>query len=112
MLISELGSIESCKINSGDGENFAPNIVNVSFMGLRSETLLHALEAEGVYVSTGSACSSNHPELSHVLLAMGHDKKRIDAAIRLSKSLCTSEHEVKKAITLTILVKVTFKDLP
>ncbi len=98
MIISELSSIDSCRINSGDGEDFAPNIVNASFMGIRSETLLHALEAEGVYVSTGSACSSNHPELSHVLLAMGHDKKRIDSAIRLSMSLFTSEDEVVKAI--------------
>lgn len=98
MLISELATIDRVEFNSGIGECFAPNIVNASFVGLRSETLLHALEAEGVYVSTGSACSSNHPELSHVLLAMGHDKKRIDSAIRLSMSLCTSEQEVKKAI--------------
>lgn len=97
-IISELETIKCCRVNSGDGENFAPNIINASFLGIRSETLLHALEAEGVYVSTGSACSSNHPELSHVLLAMGHDKKRIDSAIRISMSGETSEEEIKKAV--------------
>lgn len=99
MIISELEGIKCCHINSGEGENFSPNIVNASFLGIRSETLLHALEAEGVYVSTGSACSSNHPELSHVLLAMGHDKKRIDSAIRISMSTETNEEEVKKAVS-------------
>ena len=98
MIISELQKIDCCRINSGDNVNSVPSIINASFMGIRSETLLHALEAEGVYVSTGSACSSNHPELSHVLSAMGYDKKRIDAAIRLSMSLYTCEDEVKKAV--------------
>ena len=98
MIIKELETIKCCFINSGEGDEFAPNIINASFMGIRSETLLHALEADGVYVSTGSACSSNHPELSHVLLAMGCDKKRIDAAIRLSLSLDTTEEEAKYAV--------------
>ena len=98
MIINELSKIKCCKINGGKGEGFAPNIINASFEGIRSETLLHALESEGVYVSTGSACSSNHPQLSHVLLAMGLDKKRIDSAIRISLSLDTGEEEAKFAI--------------
>ena len=98
IIITELEKIEGCSINSGMGDEFAQNIINASFRGIRSETLLHALEAEGVYVSTGSACSSNHPGLSHVLKAMGYDKKRIDSAIRLSLSLYTSEEEVIYAL--------------
>lgn len=98
MIIDNLEKINGCVVNGGKGDEFAPNIVNVSFEGIRSETLLHALEAENVYVSTGSACSSNHPQLSHVLLAMGLDKKRIDSAIRLSLSLETDEEEVKYAL--------------
>ena len=98
MIISELSKIDCCKINCDDNENYAPNIINASFVGLRSETILHGLEAEGVYVSTGSACSSNKPQLSHVLLAMGYDKKRIDSAIRLSLSLETTEEEVIYAL--------------
>ena len=98
MIISELSNIDCCKINCDVNESFAPNIINASFTGLRSETILHGLEAEGVYVSTGSACSSNKPQLSHVLLAMGYDKKRIDSAIRLSLSLETTEEEVIYAL--------------
>ncbi len=98
LIISELSKIDCCRINCGDGEEFAPNIINASFLGIRSETFLHGLEAEDVYVSTGSACSSNKPQLSHVLLAMGYDKKRIDSAIRLSLSLDTSEDEVMYAL--------------
>jgi len=98
IIINELKKIKGCILNSGEDENFAPNIINASFSGIRSETLLHALEADGVYVSTGSACSSNHPELSHVLTAMGCDKKRIDSAIRLSLSLDTNQNEAEYAV--------------
>ena len=108
MIISELSKIDCCKINCDDNENYAPNIINASFVGLRSETILHGLEAEGVYVSTGSACSSNKPQLSHVLLAMGYDKKRIDSAIRLSLSLETTEEEVIYALEK---IKETVKKL-
>lgn len=97
-ICSELSKIDCCVLNCCQNDKFAPNIINASFMGIRSETFLHGLEAEGVYVSTGSACSSNHPELSHVLLAMGFDKKRIDAAIRLSLSFETTEAEVDFAL--------------
>ena len=98
MITEELKGIKNCSLNCGCGDEFAPNIINASFEGIRSETLLHALEADGVYVSTGSACSSNHPELSHVLMAMGCDKKRIDSAIRLSLSLDTTEEDAKYAV--------------
>ena len=48
-------------------ETSAPHIISVGFAGIRSEVLLHALEDKGIYVSSGSACASNHPQISGVL---------------------------------------------
>lgn len=63
---------------------FSPYIINVSFEGVKGEVLLHALEMKGIYVSTGSACSSKKKKYSHVLAAMGLGEKRLDSAIRIS----------------------------
>ena len=62
------------------------SVLNVSFMGTRGEVLLHTLEQDEIYVSTGSACSSNHSSKngSHVLNAMGKTPKEIEGAIRFS----------------------------
>ena len=64
------------------------SVLNVSFPGTRGEVILHRLEQEGIYVSTGSACSSNHKTSkgSHVLNAMGLKPKEIEGAIRFSFS--------------------------
>ena len=72
-------------ILNGTGEN-SGYILNVSFSGIKAEILLHSLEARGIFVSTGSACSSNKPQPSHVLTAMGASRKDIDGAIRFSFS--------------------------
>ena len=53
-------------------------------IGLRSEIILHSLEQKGIYVSSGSACSSNKPSPSHVLVAMGYKPERVDSSIRIS----------------------------
>lgn len=74
--------IEGTVINSS--ENTSKYILNLSVLGFKSETLLHLLEQNGIYVSSGSACSSNKPQLSHVLLAMGLDKDTVESSIRLS----------------------------
>ncbi len=76
----------------------APHILNVSFLGLRAEVLLHALEAHGIYVSTGSACSSNRPERSRTLLAMGLTREEVDSAIRFSFGQFNSEKEIEYMI--------------
>jgi len=73
-------------------ENNSGYVLNVSFLGIKSEILLHSLEAKGIYVSTGSACSSNKPMPSHVLSAMGRSKKEIEGAIRFSFS--TEEFDI------------------
>jgi cysteine desulfurase len=64
----------------------SPYILNISFLGTRGEVLLHQLEQDGIYVSTGAACSSNKKGKSHVLLAMGRTEKEIDGALRFSFS--------------------------
>ncbi|MCD8180496.1 MAG: cysteine desulfurase [Firmicutes bacterium] len=83
-------------INGSDAHN-SGSVLNVSFLGIKAEILLHALEAKGVYVSTGSACSSHRPQPSHVLTAMGLDKKAIEGAIRISFDYTTTEEEVMRA---------------
>lgn len=79
-----LKAIPNTKVN-GTGEN-SGYILNVSFSGIKAEVLLHSLEARGIFVSTGSACSSNKPQPSHVLTAMGVSRENIDGAIRFSFS--------------------------
>lgn len=76
--------INDVRINSP--EDGLPSVLNVSFMGTRSEVLLHTLEQDNIFVSTGSACSSNKKGQSHVLAAMGLTGKEIEGAIRFSFS--------------------------
>ena len=68
------------------GEGTAAHIVSVSFAGVRSEVLLHALEDKGIYVSAGSACSAHKPQPSATLKAIGVDKSLLDSTIRFSFS--------------------------
>ena len=69
-------------------EDGAASVLNVSFLGTRGEVLLHTLEQDRIFVSTGSACSSNKKGKgqSHVLTAMGLKPKEIEGAIRFSFS--------------------------
>ncbi|QLY81103.1 cysteine desulfurase family protein [Clostridium intestinale] len=92
--IEKLKGIENIKINSPLKENISPYILNVSFTGIRGEVLLHALEENGIFVSTGSACSSRGGKESHVLKALGLDYKDIDGAIRFSFSRFNTLEEV------------------
>jgi cysteine desulfurase len=96
-LVSELDGIT---IN-GVGDNIyesAPHILSVSFDGIRSEVLLHALEEKRVYVSSGSACSSNHPNLSGTLKAIGIKENLLDSTLRFSFSVFTTMDEIKYAV--------------
>ena len=92
--IKGVSEIENVKNNSGE----APQIISISFPGVRSEVLLHALEEKGVYVSSGSACSSNHPAISGTLKAIGLDKNHWESTLRFSLSIFTTEEEVDFAI--------------
>jgi cysteine desulfurase len=74
--------IPDVRFNSADSSSLS--ILNVSFLGVRGEVLLHTLEQSELYVSTGSACSSNKKGQSHVLKAMGLTDREIEGAIRFS----------------------------
>ena len=76
-----LEEIEDITINSP--ENNVSSVLNVSFLGCRGEVLLHMLEQDDIYVSTGSACSS-HKKGSHVLTAQGLTNEQIEGAVRFS----------------------------
>lgn len=75
-------------------EDGAPHIVSASFMGVRSEVLLHALEDKGIYVSAGSACASNKHTVSATLSAMGIDQQLLDCTLRFSFSIFTTREEL------------------
>lgn len=75
-------------------ETSAPHIISVGFAGIRSEVLLHALEEQGICVSSGSACSSNHPAISGVLKGIGAKKEYLDATLRFSMSEFTTKEEI------------------
>ncbi len=96
--MERLGEVEGCVINSRPGRESAPQIVNVSFEGIRSEVLLHALEERGIYVSSGSACSSNHPGLSGTLKGIGVRPELLDATLRFSFGLFNKKEEIDYAI--------------
>ena len=100
-LIDGLTAMEGVSINGINGLSLtetAPHIVSVSFDGIKSEVMLHALAQEGVYVSSGSACSSNHPDLSGTLKAIGVEDRLLDSTLRFSFSVLSTEEEVDHAL--------------
>ncbi len=96
--IDHVEELEDVKVNSGKGEESAPHIVSVSFLGVRSEVLLHALEQQHIYVSAGSACSSNKPSVSATLKAIGLKKEEIESTLRFSFSDSTTIEELQYTI--------------
>jgi len=97
-MITRMGEIEGTHVNSQMGRESAPQIVSVSFEGVRSEVLLHALEDKGIYVSSGSACSSNHPALSGTLKGIGVKKELLDSTLRFSFGVFNTIEEVDYCI--------------
>jgi cysteine desulfurase len=88
-----LAGVTGTAVN-GDRAARVPNTTNISFDGLEAESLLIALDLEGVAVSTGSACSSGSLEPSHVLRAMGLPSARARNSLRFSLGPATTEQEV------------------
>lgn len=86
--------IENTTVHGLYDETSAPHIISVGFAGIRSEVLLHALEDKGIYVSSGSACSSNHPQVSGVLKGIGASQEFLDATLRFSMSEFTTKEEI------------------
>ncbi len=85
--------------NGRRGHEGTPHVISISFENVRSEVLLHALEDKGIYVSSGSACSSNKPALSGTLKAIVVKNNLLDSTIRFS--LCTenTKEELDEVIT-------------
>ena len=96
-LIDRLEAMTGVTVNSERGAASAPHVVSASFEGIRAEVLLHALEEKGVYVSSGSACSSNHPAISGTLQAIGIRKDLLDSTIRFSFGIYNEPEEADYA---------------
>lgn len=82
----QLNGFEEQGMELTDFGTRCPSVINFSFLGTRGEVLLHTLEQDGIFVSTGSACASHHTGDSHVLQAMSMNHKEIESAIRFSFS--------------------------
>ena len=95
-LADGISTMENVRINGLCGRDSAPHVLSVSFAGVRSEVLLHALEEREIYVSAGSACASNHPDTSGsaTLRAIGLPKELLNSTIRFSLSVFTTEEEI------------------
>ena len=94
-----LREVPGTQVN-GSREHRVPNTTNVSFDRVEAETLLIALDLEGIAVSTGSACSSGTLEPSHVLRAMGLPAPRTQSSLRFSLGLFSTEAEVDRVIAV------------
>lgn len=112
--INEVTKIEGTTVNGLTGRESAPHVISVSFEDIpRSEVLLHALEEKGIYVSSGSACASNHPALSGTLQAIGVRKDLLSSTLRFSLSVFTTKEELDYTISaLKILLPVLRKYKP
>lgn len=91
-----LRKIPDIRINNPEGMEGAPHIVSLSVAGVRSEVLLHALEDKGIYVSAGSACSSNKPHTagSATMKAIKLPEEFLDSTLRFSMSVYTTWEEL------------------
>ena len=96
--VKELNDYAKEKLLSLDGvylnspKNALPYVLNISVSGIRSETMLHHLEASDIFVSSGSACAKG--KKSHVLTALGLSPKRADSAIRISFSKLNTKEDI------------------
>lgn len=108
-----LSELPDVKINGDRSlEGSAPHIVSASFVGLKGEVLLHALEEKNVYVGTKSACSSKRHAPSRVLTACGLNEREAEGTLRISMGQFTTEDDVDQAIAaLTEVVGRLRKDL-
>lgn len=94
-LIDKVKTIPDVVINGCPGREGAPHVASVSFRGIRSEVLLHALEEQEIYVSAGSACSAHKPQPSATLKAVGVEKELLGSTIRFSLSGFTTKDEIE-----------------
>ncbi len=93
-LIDRMEELDGTVVNSKKGRERAPQIVSVSFEGVRSEVLLHALEEKGIYVSSGSACSAHHPGISGTLKGIGVHQRLLESTVRFSFGMFNTKDEI------------------
>ena len=95
-LIDEITKLndEGIKLNSEKGGKFAPHVLSISISGVRAEVLLHAMEERGIYIASGSACSSNHPGLSGTLKGIGLKEEFLSSTVRVSFSKYNNKEEL------------------
>ena len=93
-MVKGLQAMDGVTVHGLTGRDSAPQIVAAGFEGVREEVLLHALEDKGIYASSGSACASNHPQISGVLKGIGARQEFLDATLRFSMSEFTTMEEI------------------
>ncbi|MEH7331503.1 cysteine desulfurase family protein [Neobacillus drentensis] len=99
LLRKSLTKIEDIQIHT-PVQHAAPHILNFSLKGIKSEVFIHALEQNGIFVSTTSACSSKKKSPSNTLLAMGVPESLAESAIRISLSFDNTEAEALKVLSV------------
>ena len=90
-----LKEYDKVKINSND--KCIPHILNISILGVKPETMLHALERKEIYISTQSACSASNSK-SKAVYALTNDNERASSSIRISLSYLTTQKEIEEFI--------------
>lgn len=95
-LVEELTKLPEVFSNSHE----APHIASISFVGVRAEVMLHTLENEGIFVSSGSACSSNKKRESAVLTSIGLDEPKIESTLRFSFGEDNTMEEVDEVVAV------------
>ena len=115
-LMTELEDVElngpvEMGFNLFDHGKRCPSVLNMTFAGTRGEVILHTLEQDKIYVSTGSACASHHTGDSHVLQAMNLTHKEIEGAIRFSFSEFNTLEEMDYVIDRTKAAVNRFRKL-
>lgn len=98
LFLDGIQEISGVSVNGKIDRDSAPHIVSVSVEGVRSEVLLHSLEEKQIYVSSGSACSSNKPAVSGTLKSIGLKQNLLDSTVRFSFSVHTTEEEIQYAV--------------
>jgi cysteine desulfurase NifS len=91
--------VPEAKLN-GHPEQRLPNTLNVTLPGIRGESLVLALDAQGIFFSSGSACKSGSPEPSHVLLAMGLSEEEAHCALRFSLGIENTDEHIEKTLRM------------
>jgi len=97
-IIRELLKIPKSKLN-GHPTKRLPNNINISFEGVEGESLVLYLEKDGIYTSTGSACSTKSLKPSHVIMAISGDAERAHSSLRITLGRSTTKRDADKLVS-------------